>query len=135
VTSVPKPGGSRLTVVAGTFTVCRLGPDEAVPAGMAESRLVSITRTPHELSIVCPAELAPPGARCEGAWKCLEVQGPLPFSATGILASLAVPLAAAGVSIFAISTFDTDYLLVQEAQLARAVAALAAAGHPVATTA
>ena len=99
------PAGHRLALVPGTFVVCRLGPDEAVPPGMTESRLVSITRTPHELSIVCAAPLAPPGARCEGAWSCLEVQGPLPFSATGILASLAVPLAAAGVSIFAISTY------------------------------
>jgi hypothetical protein len=129
------PPRQRLALVPGTFVVCRLGPDEAVPPGLTEGRLVSITRTPHELSIVCAASLAPPSARCEGAWRCLEVQGPLPFSATGILASLAVPLAAAGVSIFAISTFDTDYLLVQEAQLAQAVAALAAAGHQVPTTA
>jgi len=121
----------RLRLVPGTFVVCRLGPDQAVPAGILESRLVSVTRTPHELSIVCAAELAPPGVPCEGGWKALAVQGPLPFTATGILASLAVPLAAVGVSIFAISTFDTDYLLVQEAQLGQAMAALQGSGHEV----
>jgi hypothetical protein len=126
------PGlGRRLRAIPGVFAVCRLGPDDAVPPGMIEGPFLSITRTPDELSIVCAEEAVPDGARCEKGWKCVAVEGPLPFSAIGILASLAAPLAEAQVSIFAISTFDTDYLLVPGAQLARAVAALEAAGHEI----
>jgi hypothetical protein len=123
--------GLRLRIIPGIFAVCRLGPDDAVPSGIAAGGLLSITRTPEELSIICREEVVPEGARCEKGWKCLVVEGPLPFSATGILASLAGPLAEAGISIFAVSTFDTDYLLVPEPQIARAVAALEAAGHQV----
>lgn len=118
-----------LTLLPGAFVVCRLGPNEGIPVAIAEARPASITRTSDELSIVCAEDLAPEGAVCERGWRCLGVQGPLPFSTTGVLASLAVPLADAGVSIFAISTFDTDYLLVQDAQMERAIGALQAAGH------
>lgn len=71
----------------------------------------------------------PEGVRKQGGWRCLEVGGPLPFELTGVLASLASPLAAAGVPIFAVSTFDTDYLLVPGEKLEAALAALGAAGH------
>lgn len=124
--------GLRLRVIPGTFAVCRLGPDDAVPSGMTAGALLSVTRTLDELSIVCGEEVVPEGARCEKGWKCLAVEGPLPFSATGIMASLAGPLAEAEVSIFAVSTFDTDYLLVPGPRIAVAVAALEAAGHEVA---
>jgi uncharacterized protein len=122
----------RLTIIPGMFAVCRLDPDALVPSGLTAGALLSVTRTPHELSIVCGEQVAPEGARCERGWKCLAVEGPLPFSATGILASLAAPLAQAEISIFALSTFDTDYLLVPESRLASAIAALVAAGHEVA---
>jgi hypothetical protein len=124
--------GLRLRVIPGMFAVCRLGPDDAVPPGMTAGALLSVTRTPDELSIVCGEEVVPEGARCEKGWKCLAVEGPLPFSATGILASLAGPLAEAEVSIFAVSTFDTDYLLVPGPRIAVAVTVLEAAGHVVA---
>jgi len=119
----------------GAFAVCRLDPSEAVPGWVAGSRLASITRTPEELSLVCAEERVPEDVRCERGWRCLVVQGPLPLTMTGVLESLARPLAEAGVSIFALSTFDTDHLLVQAAQLAKAVAALRAAGHAVGTAA
>jgi hypothetical protein len=121
--------GLRLRVIPGIFAVCRLGPDDAIPSVIAAGSLLSVTRTPDELSIVCGEEVAPEAARCEKGWKCLVVEGPLPFSATGILASLAGPLAEAEISIFAVSTFDTDYLLVPGPQIAQAVTALEAAGH------
>lgn len=121
--------GLRLSVVPGVFAVCRLDPAADLPREIARAPFASITRTPEELSIVCEERLAPAGARREGGWRCLAVRGPIPFTATGVLASLATPLAEARVGIFAISTFDTDYVLVKEAQLARAVAALRAAGH------
>jgi hypothetical protein len=120
----------RLTVVPGRFAVSRLAAEDPVPAGLGQG-LVSITRTADELSIVCAEAAAPAGARTEKGWTCLAVQGPIPFTATGILSSLLAPLAEAKVGIFAVSTFDTDSILVKEAQLREAVAALKAAGHEV----
>lgn len=119
----------RLTIVPGRFAVCRFDAQDPIPSGIAGSNLVSITRTPDELSIVCAEALVPEGPRCEKGWKCIVVQGPIPFTATGILASVLVPLAEAAVGVFAISTFDTDYILLKEAQLGEAVAALKEAGH------
>jgi hypothetical protein len=126
------PHKLHLTLLAGEFVICRLQPDEPVPIETnASSALLSITRTTTELSIVCAADVAPKGGRCEPGWKCLAVRGPLPFSASGILASLAASLAEARVPIFALSTFDTDYLLVREADLDGALAALTTAGHEI----
>lgn len=81
--------------------------------------------------MVCPEEAAPAGARVEPGWRCLAVLGPLPFWATGILAALAGPLAAAEISVFAVATFDTDFVLVQESRLEAALEALRRAGHAV----
>jgi uncharacterized protein len=120
-----------LVPVRGSFAICRLGPDEPIPPRVASARFVAIARTDEELSIVCPEEAAPSGARIEPGWRCLRVEGPLPFHATGIMASLAAPLAAASIPIFAISTFDTDYVLVKQQDLAQAIEALRLAGHEV----
>jgi aminoglycoside 6'-N-acetyltransferase I len=119
-----------LLVLAGTFAVCRLGGAAPVPAWTAGDFL-SVTRTAEELSVVCPEAAVPEGVQCERGWRCLRVAGAVPFSAVGTLAALAGPLAAAGVSLFAVSTFDTDYLLVKGDHLARAVGALRGAGHVV----
>ena len=83
--------------------------------------------------MVCPESVVPEGVRKQGGWRCFKVRGPLAFELTGVLASLASPLAAAGVPIFALSTFDTDYLLVPGNELAEALDALGAAGHRVHT--
>jgi hypothetical protein len=122
-----------LIVLSGTYAICRLPSDAAFPA-WATGELVCITRTADELSVVCREDAVPEGARCERGWRCLRVAGTLGLSLVGVLASLLVPLAGAGVGVFAISTFDTDYLLVREADLARATEALRAAGHQVAAT-
>ena len=122
---------SDLALLPGRFAVCQLPADEAVPAWATGGPFSSVTRTPGELSIVCAEGLAPEGARCEGGWRIFQVAGPLDFSLTGILAAIATPLAGAGVSIFAVSTFDTDYVLVREEKLAKAVEVLGAAGHKV----
>ncbi len=90
---------------------------------------LSLTRTPHELSIVCPAALVPPEVHSQPGWTCLELIGPFPFHLTGILASFLQPLAIAQVPIFALSTFDTDWVLVPQTHLANALQALRAAGH------
>lgn len=94
-------------------------------------RLLSTTRTPDELSIVCPEELAPPGAAVSADWAALRVRGTLDHDQCGILVALAGPLAAAGVPIFSLSSFDTDYLLVPSVRFSDAVAALAERGHAV----
>ncbi|MHC5004773.1 MAG: ACT domain-containing protein [Planctomycetota bacterium] len=116
--------------IDGRFAVCRLDPGAAVPAWARSDRpgsLRSVTRTDRELSIVTDAEQVPEGVPVEGPWAALRVRGTLDFSLVGILARLTAALAAAGVPTFAISTFDTDYLLVREADRGRADAALAGA--------
>jgi len=122
---------SELRLMPGRFAVCRLAADARVPAWATHGDFSSVTRTPDEVSVVCAEELAPEGAKCERGWRVLQVAGPLEFSLTGVLAAIAAPLADAGVSIFAISTFDTDYILVKDENLARAVDVLRAVGHRV----
>ena len=122
----------KLEVVEGSYAVCRLGPEEALLPWAGLKPFVSITRTDAELSVVCPEASVPSGVRAERGWRCLRVAGPLGFGVTGILASLAGPLASSGVSIFVVSTYDTDYLMVQDRDLERAKDALARAGHSVA---
>ncbi len=118
-----------LELVPGSYAVCRLGADAPLPAWAAAGPFVSLTRTDAELSVVCPQERVPAEVRSEPDWRCLRVKGPLGFGMTGILASLAGPLAGSGVSIFVVSTYDTDYLMVQARDLERAVSALERAGH------
>ncbi len=118
-----------LTLLPQTFAVCRLDPAEPVPSWAVSGDLFSVTRTPAELSVVCPQASVPEGVQAETDWRCIAVAGPLDFSLTGILASLAEPLAAAGIAIFALSTYETDYLLVKSRQIAYAVEVLSQAGH------
>jgi uncharacterized protein len=123
---------SELRLLPGRYAICRLAADAAVPSWASGGDFSSVTRTPDELSVVCAEAGAPDGVKCERGWRILQVAGPLEFSLTGVLAAIAAPLASAGVSIFAISTFDTDYVLVKEDNLAEAAAALGTAGHRVA---
>lgn len=113
----------RLTTLPARLVVCRLASDAAIP-DWAGGSFVSITRTPDELSIVCEEHGIPDEVRAERGWRCLKVKGPIPFEVTGVAAALTAPLADAGISLFLVSTFDTDYLLVKEEALARAIAAL-----------
>ena len=124
--------GLTLMLTPERFAVCRLAPDAPVPPLPLGVSLVALTLTPDELSLVVPEAFAPPDATTEGGWRALRVAGPLDFRLTGVLASLASPLAQASVSIFAVSTYDTDYLLVREASLTAALEALRAAGHTIA---
>jgi hypothetical protein len=120
-----------LELVAGSYAVVRLDAGAPLPDWAGGGPFVSITRTDAELSVVCPQEAVPAGAQAERGWRCLRVAGPLGFGMTGILASLAGPLASSGVSIFVVSTYDTDYLMLQERDLDRGADALARAGHTV----
>lgn len=124
--------GLTLAVVPGRWAVCRLDPQAGMPDWALGGDFFSITRTTDELSIVCSEAGVPEGVQGERGWAGLKVEGPLDFSLTGVLASLAQPLAEAGISIFAVSTYDTDYLLVKAGALERAVAVLAQAGFEIA---
>ena len=123
--------GWRLERVAGTYAVCRLDSSEPVPPWANSGAFISITRTPQELSVVVEEGRLPPGVRTEGGFAALRVAGSIDFSLTGVLSTLTVPLAEAGVSLFAISTYDTDYLFVRRYDLETAIAALRSAGHEV----
>ncbi len=119
----------RLRTLPDLYAIVRLDPDGAVPTWVYDSPFWSVTRSDAELSVVCAEEDIPDDARAERGWCALELAGPLDFSLTGVVASLVSPLAEAKVSIFVISTFETDYLLVRENDGVRAVAALRDAGH------
>jgi hypothetical protein len=120
-----------LMVEAGEYAVCQLESGEPLPAWLPDSPFWTVTRADDELSIICPAEHVPLDTSHEGGWRLLRLQGPFPFDLTGILASVLAPLAGAGVGILAVSTFNTDYILVKDASLSAAVSALRAAGHEV----
>ncbi len=120
-----------LRVLTERLSVCRLPTTAAWPTPPADGSFYSVTRTDAELSVVCVEDAAPEGATVEPDWRVLEVAGPLDFSMVGVMAALTAPLADVGVSVFVISTYDTDYVLVHAAALERAVEALRAAGHEV----
>ncbi len=123
----------RLFVLDERLAVCRLDAHEEVPAWATGVAFYSVTRTPDELSIVCPEGDVPPGARCEVGWRALKLAGPFELSQVGVLLSVAAPLAEAGVSVFAVSTHATDFVLVKGERLDTAVAALRDRGHEVRT--
>ncbi|MGI6083513.1 MAG: ACT domain-containing protein [Limnochordia bacterium] len=117
----------RMTVLDGVYAVCRLDPRSGMPS-WATGSFRSITQTGDELSVVCPQECVPSGVLHEGGWRIIKVIGPLDFALIGLMASISRALAEAGISIFALSTYDTDYVLVKAVQLERAVEALTSRG-------
>jgi hypothetical protein len=121
-------------VLIERLAVCRFASDTRIPAWALEGGFFCVVRTRDELSIVCSedvctADRMPDGAPTERGWLALKLEGPFPFSMTGVLASFLQPLAEAQIPIFAISTVDTDYVLIKRENLERAVTALGAAGH------
>ncbi len=111
------------------LSIVRLLPQAEVPAwvDIYSRPLVSVTLSANEMSIVCLSSHVPSGERSEGPWRAFEIVGPIDFALTGVLASVLNPLAAAGLGIFAISTFDTDWILVRADRVADSRAALTAA--------
>jgi hypothetical protein len=120
----------KLSVLPERLAICRLDATAAIPEWSLQD-FYALTRTSDELSIVCPQAVVPPGIPQEKDWRGLKVEGPLDFALTGILAAIAVPLAQTNISIFAISTYDTDYLLVRQADFDQAVHTLIQAGHQI----
>jgi uncharacterized protein len=121
-----------VSLLPGVYAICRFSVSAPVPSWTEHATaLLSITRTPDELSIVCEAALVPPEAQAERGWSCLRVRGPLDFALVGVLAAIVEPLAKARISVFATSTYDTDYVLVRTSSLEQTIAALERAGHQV----
>jgi hypothetical protein len=123
--------GFTLTRYDDALAVVRLGPGSDVPDWATAATLFSVTATSTETSIVCHAAGVPAKARHEGPFTAFEVAGPLDFALTGVLSTLLAPLADAGVSVFTLSTYDTDWILVKAASADRAVEAWTSAGHTV----
>lgn len=120
-----------LIVMPQEFSVVRLPADAAVPGWAQDGALYSITRSDEELSLLCESRLVSPDLPCETGWRALKVRGPLDFGETGILAGIAEVLARDRISIFALSTYDTDYILTKNDQLRQAVFTLSDAGYSV----
>ncbi|MGA9980667.1 MAG: ACT domain-containing protein [Candidatus Sulfotelmatobacter sp.] len=113
----------------GPYAILRLAPDAPVPAWATSREFTSITRTADELSIVCPAGNIPKDVPTGPRWTCLKLEGPFLFSQTGILLSFIQPLSGNGVPIFAVCTYDTDYIFIQEDHMGGVVELLRQAGH------
>ena len=121
----------KLLLLPETLSICRMERNALIPEWALTGGFYSITRTAEELSVVCPQDQVPQGIQKQDGWKALQVEGPLDFSLTGVLASLTEPLAKEGISVFAISTYDTDYLLVKEKQLEGAIQKLREEGYEI----
>jgi uncharacterized protein len=106
-----------ITPLPGEYSIVRLGPVEPVPSWVDCGVFCSVTRTPEELSLLVEAAAVPHGLEVETGWRGLKLEGPFPFDSVGILAGILTPLAEAGISILAVSTFDTDYVFVKEDKL------------------
>jgi len=113
----------------GPYAIVHLAPDAPAPAWATNGDFTSITRTADELSIVCPAANLPAEVHSPHRWICLKLEGPFPFSQTGVLLSFLEPLSSNGIPIFAISTYDTDYVLIQQEFEETALDQLRQAGH------
>jgi hypothetical protein len=123
--------GLEINLLAGTYAVSRLSPDEPAPE-WARGELLALVRTPDEISIISASDSVPASVTSEPGWCALKVMGPLDSSLVGILAALSGSLARAEIALFALSTFDTDYLIVREQDLERAVHVLESEGHRIA---
>ncbi len=122
----------KLKILEQTFTIIKLSPEEAIPSWGISGDIFSVTRTSEELSIICPSKLLADKEEfkhIEDDWKCIKIEGVLDFELTGILTSLATPLAENEISIFALSTFNTDYILVKSQSLDKARTVLESEGH------
>jgi hypothetical protein len=115
-----------MELMKGLYGVCRLNSDEVLPEWALQGSFYSITKTSDELSVVCPQDNIPKNIICEKDWRILRIIGPLDFSLIGILSSISTILAKKGISIFAVSTYDTDYILVRDKDTGSAIEALSA---------
>jgi uncharacterized protein len=125
------PRRLNLELLPDRLAICRLNAEAEEPVWAQKGNFTTITRTAQELSVICPEANVPRGIKCETGRRAFRIAGTLDFAAIGMIASLANPLAQAEISIFVISTYDTDYLMVNESALEKAIEVLEAAGHKV----
>ena len=126
ITALPK---LVLSVLFETFTIHKLSPDASIPEEILKSNYYSVSKTENELSLVCSEVFEVQSLQSSKGWKCIKVAGPLDFNQTGILAGISDILTKENISIFAISTFDTDYILVRTQDLSSATTKLRLAGY------
>lgn len=119
----------RVSVLEGVFAICRLDKDAQNPQWLSYSRFTTVTHTNDELSIICPQEDVPATITHMGGWRCLKIEGPFGLDSIGVLVSVAAPLSTNAISLFATATYDTDYLLIKEQDLIRAIETLKKQGH------
>ena len=131
ISSADYPQALRLLEAA--FAICHLPPGEPLPPlWEPDTEFLSVTRTPREITVICPESAVPTAVHAEDGWRALVVEAPFELaSAVGVLAALTRPIAAAGIALFAVSTWRTDFILVRNDRLPEAVGALRAAGHRV----
>ncbi|WP_084050862.1 ACT domain-containing protein [Deinococcus hopiensis] len=129
--SVTSVSSLTLSVLPGEYSVAQLPPSAPLPVWAASGKLWAIVGAPGEISVVTESARIPADVQAENGWAALQLHGPFPFHLTGVLSAVLVPLRGAGVGIFALSTFDTDYVLVKAQRLAEALQALRSAGHTV----
>ena len=121
----------RITIIHQRLGICRMDPKAELPDWAAGEPFFSITRTADELSIICPERNIPPGVVRDYGWRAMKLEGPFEFTMIGVLAGIAVPLAHADISILAVATYDTDYVLVKQNRLEQAVDVLSGQGYQV----
>lgn len=121
----------RLTLLDGSFSIHRLNPQEPIPADLFECPFFTVSRTPEELSIVAPQSAKIQSDRVEPDWRGIKLMGPLHFGLVGILADIATTLAEAGISIFAVSTYDTDYIFIKSLHVNNALRTLGHNGYAI----
>jgi uncharacterized protein len=119
----------QLSLLPKRYAIVGLSALADVPKWALQGPFFSVTRTSEELSVVVEESRVPEGIQSQGGWRIIKVHGPFVLSEVGVLAALAGPLAAARISLFVVSTFDTDYLLVSSENLDAAVTVLERAGH------
>jgi hypothetical protein len=124
-----QPHDLKFRQLSALYAIVHLAPDAPVPAWATKGGFTSITRTTDALSVVCPANNLPPEVHSPHRWICLKLEGPFPFSQTGVLLSFIEPLSRNEIPIFAISTYDTDYVLIPEEFSEPAISKLQHAGH------
>ncbi|MBU2514303.1 ACT domain-containing protein [bacterium] len=120
-----------LSILPGVYSIHQVNPEEPLPTKIFKASFLSITKTDEEVSLVLPKETPFISKKADSNWSCLKVKGPLDFGLTGLLASLSTTLANAGISIFAISTYNTDYILVKKTNLEKAIRVLEDKGHEI----
>lgn len=122
----------QLSLLNEIYGICVFENDAPIPDWAAMTSFCSITRTQKELTIVCPQNIIPFGCECDTDWRCFRIDGSFDLNQIGVISSLAAPLARAGISIFVVSSFDTDYILVKKEKVEQAVTVLSDNGHLIA---